>query len=211
MPMKNVSATAPNRTPDWCSLRGRGGLVMAAAWLALVAVAVVGRMWRPEWNGAPLWNVTPLAAVALAAGALFPQRAVAASVPLAALAIGNLVEPAYGSLPMAAVVYAASAWPALLGRLVNRRRWAAVLGGAAASAVVFFLTTNLAHWAFVGGYPRTAAGLGECFLAALPFFRPLGDICWTAVLFAGILTIAAIDESLARRWHAAPVAARRGR
>ena len=203
------SSGAETAAGDWCSLRGRSGLAMAAAWFVLVAVAVVGRMWRPEWNGTPLWNVTPLAAVALAAGALFPQRLVAASVPLAALAISNLFEPGYGNLGIAAGVYAASAWPALIGRLVNRGRWAAVVGGAAASAVVFFLTTNLAHWFFIGGYPRTMAGVVECYVAALAHFRPLGDLAWSLVLFAGIVAVAAADDLLARRWHPAP--ASRGR
>ena len=209
--MKTVSTSnARSDAADWCSLRGRSGLVLAAAWIVLVAVAVVGRIWRPEWNGSPLWNVTPLAAVALAAGALFPSRAVAASVPLAALAIGNLAEPEYGSLAMAVVVYAASAWPVLLGGLVNRGRWAAVVGGAAASSLVFFLTTNLAHWILIGGYPRTAAGLGECFVAALPFYRPLGDVGWSVALFAGIVAVGIADETLGRRWHPAR-ASRQGR
>lgn len=196
--MKNVSATAPHRSTAWCSLRERSGLVMAAAWLALVAVAVVGRVWRPEWHGVPLWNVTPLAAVALAAGALFPYRVVAASVPLAALAIGNLVEPAYGSLAIAAVVYAASAWPVLLGGMVNRWRWAAVLGGAAASSLVFFLTTNLAHWWLTHDYPHTAAGLVACYAAALPFYRwmPVGDVAWTIGILTGLsAAIAALRAS----------------
>lgn len=205
----NTSSGAQTAAGDWCSLRARSGFAMAGAWFVLVAVAVIGRMWRPEWNGAPLWNVTPLAAVALAAGALFPQRLVAASVPLTALAISNLIEPEYGNLGIAAVVYAASAWPVLLGGIVNRGRWAAVVGGAAASAVVFFLTTNLAHWFFIGGYPRTMAGVVECYVAALAHFRPLGDVAWSLVLFAGIVAVGITDETLGRRWHPAP--ASRGR
>lgn len=207
--MMNPSSARVASAGGWCSLRGRSGLVMAAAWFVLVAVAVVGRLWRPEWHGAPLWNVTPLTAVALAAGALFPHRLVAAAVPLVALAIGNLIEPEYGNLAIAAVVYAASAWPVLLGGIVNRGRWAAVVGGAAASAVVFFLTTNLAHWYFIGGYPRTMAGIVACYAAALPFFRPLGDVGWSLVLFAGILTVVAADELLGRRLQ--PAVAPRGR
>lgn len=195
----------------WCSLRGRSGLAVAAAWLALVAVAVVGRIWQPEWNGVRLWNVTPLAAVALAAGAVFPGRLMAAAVPLAALAIGNLVEPAYGSWAMAAVVYAASAWPVLLGGLVNRVRWAAVCGGAAASSLVFFLATNFAHWALTSDYERSPAGLAACFVAALPFYRPLGDVAWSLAVFAGLVAVAAADEAIGRRLHPATAPAHRGR
>jgi len=117
---------SPRRSAAWCSLEGRGTPVLELAWLALVAVAVAGRLWQPEWQGARLWNVTPLTAVALAAGALFPNRLLAAAAPLAALAISNFFEPAYGNWGIAAVVYAASAWPVLCGGLVNRHRWAAV-------------------------------------------------------------------------------------
>lgn len=209
--MTTVSTSKPQAdAAGWCSLRDRGGLAMTVAWFVLVAVAVVGRIWRPEWNGAPLWNVTPLAAVALASGALFPSRAVAASVPLAALAIGNLVEPEYGNLAIAVVVYAASAWPVLLGGLVNRFRWAAVAGGAAASSLVFFLTTNLAHWFFVGGYARSAAGVVECLVAALPFYRPLGDVCWSLAMFAAMVAVSGVEQMLSRRWVPAP-ASRQGR
>lgn len=168
----------------------------ALVWSALVAVAVLGRLWQPTWQGEPLWNVTPMAAVALAAGTVFGSPLVAASVPLAALAISNLVLPAYGSVAMAAVVYAAMAWPVVLGPLVRRAsgrgslaRAATLAGGSLASSLVFFLTTNLACWVLDDGlYPRTAAGLAACYTAALPFYRwmPVGDLVWTAILFGGM-------------------------
>jgi len=173
---------------------------MWVTWAALVAVAVGGRIWQPTWNGEPLWNVTPMAAVALAAGTVFTNRVVAASVPLAALVISNLVLPGYGSLTMAAVVHAAMAWPALLGRLIRKAsdcgassRLIAIAGGSLASSLVFFLTTNFACWALSDGfYPRTAAGLAACFTAALPFYRwmPAGDLVWTAVVFGGMALVA---------------------
>jgi hypothetical protein len=199
---------ATRHVAPWCSLQGRGGLALAAAWLALVAIAVAGRIWQPEWQGVRLWNVTPLTAVALAAGALFANRALAAAAPLAALAISNLFEPAYGSWGVAAVVYAASAWPVLLGRIVNRHRWAAVIGGAAAGSIVFFVATNLAHWAFTADYDRSPAGLAACFTAALPFYRPLGDVAWTLVVFAGIVAMHAAEETLGRRLHPLPAPGR---
>lgn len=164
-------------------------------WTALVALAVAGRLWQPSWNGEPLWNVTPLAGVALVAGYLFANPFVAASVPLAALALSNLVLPGYGNFGVAAVVFAASAWPAIVGTtgLLGRGtpRWMAVLGCSLASSLVFFFSTNIAHWLFVGGYPATAAGLGECLVAALPFYRwmPAADAFWAVTLF-GVATAA---------------------
>jgi hypothetical protein len=37
--------------------------------------------------------------------------------------------------------------------------------------VLFFLVTNFAHWWFFGMYAHTVAGLIECYVQALPFFR----------------------------------------
>jgi hypothetical protein len=157
--------------------------LLVAAWVALVAIGAVGRLWQPGWN------VTPMAGVALAAGAIFPHPFLAASVPLASLALSNLVMPGYGSLAMAAVIYAATAWPVLLGsRLVPGKAWQAVIGSAMASSLVFYLTTNFAHWWLTNDYPHTLAGLAACYVAALPFYRwmPVGDVAWSVALFAGL-------------------------
>lgn len=171
----------------------RSPALLCVLWLTLVAVGVMGRFWQPTWN------VTPTAGVALAAGVLFPHPLVAASVPLVSLALGNLAMPGYGSLAMAVVVYAATAWPVLLGGLVSRGRWLAMFGGALASSLVFFVTTNVAHWLLTSDYPRTAAGLVACFVAALPFYRwmPVGDLVWTAGLFAGITAVGAACQQVA--------------
>lgn len=170
-----------------------GLAIQACLWIVLVALGVCGRLWQPGWN------VTPMAGVAIAAGAVFPSGIVAASVPLAALALGNLVLPGYGSLAMAAVVYAATVWPILLGRLVTISGglksvgWIAAAGGALASSLVFFVTTNLAYWWLSSDYPHTAAGLVACYVAALPFYRwmPVGDLAWTAVILASISAVTA--------------------
>lgn len=160
---------------------GLSGGMLAGVWVALVAVGIAGRVWQPTYN------VTPLVGLALVAGALFPSRLVAASVPAAALALSNLALPgggAYGSWVMAAVIYAAFMWPVLAGPLVRRHRMAAAIGGSLAGSLVFYLSTNFVHWCFGSDYPHTLAGLGECYVAALPFYRwmPVGDLVWTAAL-----------------------------
>lgn len=154
---------------------------MVCTWLALVAVSVAGRYYKPAYG------VTPLAGAAIVAGAVFPNPLVAASVPVAALAVSNIGQPGYGTsiggVVTAAVVYAALAWPVLLGPLARRHRGTLVMA-ALASSLVFYLTTNFAVWCFSDTYPRTPAGLLACYVAALPFYRwtPLGDVVWTLVL-----------------------------
>jgi len=52
--------------------------------------------------------------------------------------------------------------------------------------LVFYLTTNFACWLLFEGYPKTAEGLGACYVAALPFYRwmPVGDLAWAVGLTA---------------------------
>ncbi|MFM8413163.1 MAG: DUF6580 family putative transport protein [Planctomycetota bacterium] len=186
-------------------------VLLAVAWLLLVTLAVVGRAWQP----AP--HVTPLAAVSLAAGALFPSAVVAASVPVAALAIGNLFLPPYGSLTMAVIVYAALAWPVVLGRLGllgqpgHGTRWMNVVAGALASSLVFFFATNVAHWLLTDMYPRTAGGLLACLVAALPFHRwmPVGDVAWSLAVFGLLAGMTALANGFAARRLAPARAVRR--
>jgi hypothetical protein len=205
-----AAAGSDRDTSPWRSPAGA-----ALTWIALVAIAVAGRAWQPTWHGEPLWHATPLAGVALAAGFVFPNAVVAASVPLVALAIGNLALPGYGSLAIAAVVYAATAWPVLLGTAGilgrSRPRWMAVIGGSLATSLVFFLSTNLAHWAFRSDYPHTASGLAACFAAALPFHRwmPVGDVAWTLAVFGLLAAVQAVaDATAGRRLHPQPVSTR---
>lgn len=176
--------------------RAPSGVALAPAvggfvWIALVALAVGGRLWQPHWNGEQLWHATPLAAVALAAGAVFGRTLTAASVPLVALALSNLALPAYENLGMAVVVHAATAWPVMLGGFVRNGRLPAVVTGALASSLVFFFATNLAHWLLTTDYSRTLSGLAACFMAALPFYRwmPVGDVVWSLVVFAGLAAV----------------------
>jgi hypothetical protein len=176
--------------------------MLAVAWLFLVTLALVGRAWQPAAH------VTPMAAVSLAAGAIFPSTILAASVPVVALALGNLFLPPHDSLAMAVIVSAALAWPVVLGRLGvlggagRNTKWLAVLGGALASSLVFFFATNVAHWLLTDMYPKSGAGLLACLTAALPFHRwmPLGDVAWSLGvfgLFAGAVGMA--DAAASRR------------
>ena len=136
-----------------------------------------------------------------AVSVLASRGTLAAILAVAALAIGNLFLPSYGSLAMAIVVYAALAWPVVLGRLGllgqpgHGTRWMNVVAGALASSLVFFFATNVAHWLLTDMYPRTAGGLLACLVAALPFHRwmPAGDVAWSLAVFgllAGMTTLA---------------------
>lgn len=174
---------------------------LCVAWCALVGIGILGRLWQP------VYGVSPLIGIGLCAGALFANRFIAASVPAVALAASNYALPGggvYGSWTMAAIIYAAFTWPVLMGSLVRRHRGWGALGGALAGSLVFFLSTNLAHWWLTTDYAHTLGGLIECYVAALPFYRwtPVGDIGWALALSATLLAVPA----LARPFRSAEVA-----
>lgn len=61
----------------------------------------------------------------------------------------------------------------LLGSGLLRKSWSwrRVATSALLASFSFFLVSNFAVWAVWQMYPRTLTGLGECYIAALPFFR----------------------------------------
>lgn len=174
----------------------------------LVAIGVAGRWGQPEWC------FTPTAAAAIFAGRYFRRLWVAALAPIAILAISDLRLAAYDSYEVMAVTYAAMAFPAALGKWLGRNRggWNAVWRWGVCGlvpALVFFLATNFAVWAFESDYPRTAAGLVACYAAAVPFFRWMlvGDVFYLAVLF-GSAALAGVRWPVPAKRQPQPVPAR---
>jgi hypothetical protein len=147
-------------------------------------------------------NFTPIAALALFGAALLPNKGLAMLLPLVAMFLSDLGLHAVsawrlGSGWMGAgsgfhrdmwFVYATVALITALGFLLRGRRTVASVGTAAlASSLLFFLLTNFGVWGVWDMYPKTWAGLVECYLAAIPFFHwtLLGDVCYATVLFGG--------------------------
>jgi hypothetical protein len=167
------------------SIRARFGLMATM----VLAAALLRLLPHPP-------NVTPIAAMALFAGAHFDRRAWAFAVPLAAMLLSDAIfELAFGwgftrSMP---IIYACFAATVGVGLLLRARRGVVPVAVAAlACSTMFFLVTNLGVWAMSSVYPKTAAGLLACYTAALPFFANTiaGDLVFTAALFGGFAIIA---------------------
>lgn len=130
-------------------------------------------------------NVASITAVALFGGAYLTDKRLSLIVPLAALFLSDLILGFYSHME---VVYGSFLLVVCLGFWLQRKRSALRIAGAAiASSVIFFVITNFGVWAFSSLYPKTAAGLLACYLAAIPFFQNtlVGDALYTAVLFGG--------------------------
>jgi hypothetical protein len=179
-----------------------------AVFSLLVAIGVAGRWGQPEWC------FTPTAAAAIFAGRYFRSWQIAALVPITILAISDVLLPAYGSFGVMVATYVAMVIPVFLGKLLSSGRttgsiawrWAAC---SFVPAVLFFLISNFAVWAFEGSYSRDVAGLVQCYVAAIPFLRWMlaGDIFYMVVLF-GCGMLAGLPVTRAAELQTRPVGVR---
>jgi hypothetical protein len=143
-----------------------------------VVAAIVGRF------VVHLPNFTPIGALALFAGFYLPRR-FAVVLPLAVMFICDLFIGFYNPLVMV-VVYISFAAVAYLAGMVLAKKDMFVIGGATlAGSLFFFLTTNIAVWAFTDYYAHTVTGLLYCLTMGLPFLKyaMVGDIFWSTVFF----------------------------
>ena len=148
-------------------------------------------------------NFSPIAALALFGGAQFADKRLAFLVPLAAMFLSDLVLGLHSLIP---VIYGSFALIVCLGFWLRRRQNVWAIGGAAiVGALLFFVLTNFGVWAMGQMYPKTPAGLLDCYVAAIPFFQNtlLSNLFYSALLFGGL----AIAENRFVKLREVPVAA----
>ena len=129
-------------------------------------------------------NFAPIAAIALFGGVYFSKK-IALVLPLGAMIISDMFIGYYEPKIMLSV-YGSFLLCAVLGIwLKKNKKWYTIGGSAILSAVLFFLITNFAVWAFTPWYAKTFSGIIQSYIMALPFFRNslLGDLFYTAVFF----------------------------
>jgi hypothetical protein len=155
----------------------------------LAAIGVVGRWAQPDWN------FTPLMAVTVLGGFYFRSLLPAVLLPVSMLTISNLALDSYNSVAVLISVYAMMIVPVLLGRMARGKSGWQLAGIGAlcgiAPATAFFVVTNFVHWAATSMYDHTWAGLMNCYVAALPFYRTMlvGDVFYLGLL-VGCLALA---------------------
>jgi hypothetical protein len=127
-------------------------------------------------------NFTPIGAMALFAGSEIKDVRVAIGATLGAMVLSDLV---IGADITSAAVYLALTISVLIGRYFQSSTSLRTgFISATLCAILFFVITNLAVWAFAGLYPLNFAGLTECFGLAIPFFRNtlLSDLLYLGAL-----------------------------
>ena len=149
--------------------------------LVITGMILAGAMMRllPHYP-----NFTPITAIALFGGAYFTNKKLAFIIPLAAMFLSDLFLGFHSTMP---AVYISFALIVMIGfSLRQRKKVLNIALAALSSSILFFAITNFAFWASGEMYPLNAAGLAECFTAAIPFFQNnvLGDLLYTGVFFS---------------------------
>ena len=142
----------------------------------LVALGVGSRLIPHEANFAPI------AAIALMSGALLGRK-YALGVLLLIMAISDLVIGTYSSMLF---TWSAFALIALYGTMFKNASFTKrVVIGSLGSASIFFVVSNFGVWVSSGMYAHTLAGLANCYIMAVPFFRAtfVSDFAYSGALF----------------------------
>lgn len=171
----------------------------------LIGVIILGRA-IPHWP-----NFAPVAAVGLFAGFLFRKKWLALAVPLAGMAISDLMFGGLYDAGTMVFVYIGLSLPALLGSWVNQEdsaensrlrnlisKCARVVTVAGSASLFFFILSNFAVWMFSPMYAATFKGLTACFVSAIPFFKFTfaGDLLFSTIFFGGFGLASLFSPSL---------------
>jgi len=152
-------------------------------------------------------NVAPIGAFALMGG-LFLNRRLALVVPVLALVLSDWVlntRMGYAAFHAPRLLdYVAFLMIGMAALAIRNKGWKIQFGGALAVPFFFYAVSNFGVWLTglsLSGqpYPKSVAGLVECYVAGLPFLRGsmLGDWGFMA-LFAGVMALAAAGSRAER-------------
>lgn len=151
---------------------------------AVILLSAVLRL-VPHWP-----NFTPIAAMALFAGTYMKNRKLAFAIPMVAMLISDLFLGFHQTM---IAVYIGFALIVGVGMMLRSRvQFTTVVLASLGASVIFYLLTNFAVWVSgMVGYPMNSAGLIQCYVAAIPFFRNalLGDIFYTTVFFGSFYLV----------------------
>lgn len=140
----------------------------------------------------PMHNFSAMGALAVLCGAVVRPTWLGLLIPLAARLLTDSVLQLqtghgwYGSILFDYAAYAASFG---IGYMIRPQRAVSALGAGLLAAVSFFVVSNVGVWCLPHEgmylYPRTLAGLVDCFTQAIPFAKGTfyGDIGFTLAFF----------------------------
>lgn len=130
-------------------------------------------------------NFSPVFGLALFAGFYFRKSMLAWLVPLAMIIVSDVFLGMYAIAPIIWLSYVLMA----LGtrRFMKRGTIVGAFAAGIAGSVLFYIVTNFAVWSEGRMYAMSFQGLVDCYIAALPFFRPalVSAVLYSVLMFGG--------------------------
>ena len=151
------------------------------------------------------YNFTAIGAIALFGGSVIKDKKLAFILPLVALLLSDVcfqlltsTKGFYGTTQF--FVYAAFITITGLAMLIQKRSVANIAFAAVWSAAIFFVISNFGVWISSDFYPKSIAGLGACYAAAIPFYKNelfgnfilnsvMGNVFYAALMFGAYAVI----------------------
>jgi hypothetical protein len=145
--------------------------------VTLFLLAVLSR-----WVG-HAWNFTVVGGAFLFAGAYFADKKVAVALMLSAMLVSDLL---IGFHTQMLTVYFSYLVVVALGFLLSAGASRLKIAGLALlGSTVFYIISNFGVWYAGTLYPLTAAGLFDCYVMAIPFYRNqlISDVLSAVAIF----------------------------
>lgn len=124
------------------------------------------------------WNFSPILPLCIFGAACFAKRSIAYLAPMAIYLAGDLGiwtitgRPDWAFYADQPVTYLSVALVVSCGFIArSQRSWGRIAMAGLGSAVLFFIVSNFGTWALGATYAKSWAGLVECYVMAIPFFR----------------------------------------
>ncbi len=168
---------------------------LTLAYVALLAVLVVVYKLIPRYLnvGEIGWNLVSVGALGLFIGSRV-RTSWAYFVPIGAMFVADLllIPPlralGYSSIDSSTpFTYLGFALYVVAGRLVGQKELAPakIAGSSVLGSLLFFVVSNFGSWVANPAYPRSLAGLIQCYLAGVPFYfnTLMSDLIFPAVFF----------------------------
>ena len=121
-------------------------------------------------------NFTGIGAMAIFGGCVISNKKLAFLLPLVALFLSDVALQLFSSTKgfygtSQFFVYGAFMIITALSTLIRKKSAINIALAAVWSGVIFFIISNFGTWMSGDLYPRTIAGLGACFVQAIPFYQ----------------------------------------
>lgn len=160
-------------------------------------------------------NFAPMGALALFAVAFYKRKYIALVVPalawwLSDLYLNNTIYASGEGFSLFTFdqLFSVLALGLIVGLgalLLKKLSVAKVFLGSVSASLIFFLISNFGVWMQGLIYPKTIAGLVECYSMAIPFYRAtfLSDLIFTGVFFGVMYLYSSTNERIAKRFKLA--------